>query len=702
MDSNRLCVPRAFTLLLLGTILATSGCAMDSAGTKRNSQIDWRAPSATIRVEVEVYKGPLSKEPAVQIAELKGIFTDSDRAMDILIGNMDYSHRQMKCYMPDACMSEKSALKGCEKEPQSNCAKQKNALTMCEKVLTIKDTVTISKSNGKKHCFHFSFTYKENDKTSRDETQACNSLRQLFHDIAWIKNEYESAKTALNDPDTLVKVCGFGIKQHSGSSLSTVQACMDQLRQVSTYGSILKRRAAYWAAEHVATSPTSKRLRIEMANFAQFAAEYGNQITSRADALLKQAAGAQGDAILREQLPNSTYLRDSEPTAYLNLYDWNKAAVESGRETTPAERVRMVEQLVTDNYWSHINTVFAAGQGDVSMALVKDDVGNWNLKSFDNNPGKILAAYKNLGLAAVKATVDLASRGGGLSASKNALNFADQVALGSTSGGRAAETQERLTILRQETARLIRDVGKEQKQREQELTEDISRLTQELGQDAAPESGLRGDFKIAATALKTQHEVTEGLEMEVAKRGEKIEKHQQEITSLTEQRDNAKSELNLLLDDEDAGTSGVSPEAAPLDSTASEVAVLKDRVVELDKQISSVTKLLSVELRQQALELNQLKIEREKLSDFGQVLDQARTKRDAAEASYQAAQIRKSDLLSTTTARLQQLLDLHSAVVAQMAIAVAETAGASALEIGIESSPDQTNPISDSAPIQGN
>ena len=90
----------------------------------------------------------------------------------------------------------------------------------------------------------------------------------------------------------------------------------------------------------------------------------------------------------------------------------------------------MVEHLVADNYWSHINTVFAAGQGDVSMALVKDDVGNWNLKSFDNSPGKLLEAYKELGLAAVKTTVDLARGREGLSAAMNALNFADQIALG--------------------------------------------------------------------------------------------------------------------------------------------------------------------------------------------------------------------------------------------------------------------------------
>ena len=229
-------------------------------------------------------------------------------------------------------------------------------------------------------------------------------------------------------------------------------------------------------------------MRIEMANFAQFLKEYGNQINSRADALVKQIDGAKGSGIAREQLANSVYLRDSSPTGYLNLYRWNKAAVERD-EVTPDDRTRMVEQLVADTYWSKINTVFAAGQGDVSMALVKDDIGNWNLKSFDNSPGELLGAYKGIGLAAVKAAAELAGSSSGLPAAKNALNFANQVALGSTSGGRARETAQRLAALREEIARRIRAIGAAHADRKKALNNKIEKLNTEIGADDT--QGLR-------------------------------------------------------------------------------------------------------------------------------------------------------------------------------------------------------------------
>ena len=157
-----------------------------------------------------------------------------------------------------------------------------------------------------------------------------------------------------------------------------------------------------------------------MANFAQFATEYGNQIGSRADALVKQTQGVgynpdvpdSGTDILREQLTASAFLRDSGATGYLNLYDWNKAAANRSFSTR-TDRVRLVEHLITDTYWSKVNTVFAAGQGTVRMVFIKDDIGNWNLKNYDNAPGELLDAYKSAGLAAVSAVAEIAAKATG-------------------------------------------------------------------------------------------------------------------------------------------------------------------------------------------------------------------------------------------------------------------------------------------------
>ena len=294
MGSARAGRQRIPVLFVLGAVWVVSGCSIDSTFSRRNSQISWLDASATIRVEVEVYKGPLSKEPAVQVAELKGIVADSFRALRILDGNMDYSRRQMNCYVPSPCNEEAKQWRDCKLS--LDCDKQmreehQKKLNMCSKVRTITD-----KGVGN---FKFAFTYKKGDKVSRNQTQACNSLRQLFHDVKWASDKYEEVKDSLSFdtedryPLAFVKKCGFGVPRHLGKNDQVdLDICEDRLRNVSNYGSRLKRRAAYWAAEHVATSPVIRRLRIEMANFAQFAAEYGNQITSRADALLKQAAGA--------------------------------------------------------------------------------------------------------------------------------------------------------------------------------------------------------------------------------------------------------------------------------------------------------------------------------------------------------------------------------------------------------------------------
>lgn len=148
--------------------------------------------------------------------------------------------------------------------------------------------------------------------------------------------------------------------------------------------------------------------------------------------------GVEGYKILRDQLASSTYLRDSATTRYLNLYDWNDASVDRG-DSSSTDRVRMVEQLIQDTHWAKINSVFAAGQGNVTMAFIKDDIGNWNLKSFDNDPTELLDAYKKAGLAAINGitrVVKAISTSGAselahhVSKAEKLVNFSDKITLG--------------------------------------------------------------------------------------------------------------------------------------------------------------------------------------------------------------------------------------------------------------------------------
>lgn len=180
----------------------------------------------------------------------------------------------------------------------------------------------------------------------------------------------------------------------------------------------LKAKALYWAETHASMAPAKRVVRIAMAAFANLAAEYSNQLESLADALQWQL-GEEDKRIEAEQLPLSVYLRNAETTDFLNLYTWNRAVSPAIWEemllhpfnaftsNEIADRVRVIERLFADHNWQKINTVYGSGQGDFSMALVKDEIGNWNLKSFDSDPTKLLKAYTNFTLTAIRQATSL-------------------------------------------------------------------------------------------------------------------------------------------------------------------------------------------------------------------------------------------------------------------------------------------------------
>ena len=444
------------------------------------------------------------------------------------------------------------------------------------------------------------------------------------------------------------------------------------------HGSVLdwERRASYWASENVATMPGSKRLRIEMANFAQFAKDYGNQLIARSDALMKQVAGAQGVGIPRDQLANSVFLRDSSPTAYLNLYRWNDAAVSRGDATG---RTRMVEQLVADTYWSNINTVFAAGQGDVSMALVKDDIGNWNLKSFDNSPGELLQAYKNVGLAAVKSAVVLAGDGSNLDRAENALNFANQIALGSTSLGRASETRDQLKAIRLDTARQIMTIGAVMQARHETLSTEIEELKNEIGDES---SGLVKTWKEQRDALTAEASEEQRLSEKVGRLENEIASVANSIHTLESELANQspESELNSLSQPDESAQSQKARQAVPPPEDPS--AQDEGSAVEL-----------RAELAAKAVQLRELTVSYRETFDLlasqQSIVAGARTAFYLADSDLKTKQdelagrqVTLGALVEGTGEQIQQVLHLHGAVIDRMTEGAAKQTGSAVPEGG--------------------
>ena len=266
---------------------------------------------------------------------------------------------------------------------------------------------------------------------------------------------------------------------------------IEHLTCASELGHRLRSTAEFWATKHIGIVSDSLRAKIGLVELTNVAAELGNEVAARADALLKQNTRNGLEAIAREQLPTSTYLQDSGATDYLNLVTWFNAAVERPG-STKLDRVRMIERLITDTHWSKINTVFAAGQGDVRMVFIKDDIGNWNLKSFSNDPTELVNAYKKVGFAALSTAAGLASRRRTPSELPNVMQFANDVALGS---GGSPQGLLSIEALHDSTARRLDDLIARHQRRADSLEARIDELNAEVPEiergHQTLESGLR-------------------------------------------------------------------------------------------------------------------------------------------------------------------------------------------------------------------
>ncbi len=293
-----------------------------------------------------------------------------------------------------------------------------------------------------------------------------------------------------------VEVLQSGVKQvlEAASNIEMKTAFKDEqriqlLREASRVAMRLRTKGFYWAEAYVSTSPAKRRVRAAMTNFSNFAAEYSNQISSRADVLLKQLLGTR-----RERLPLSDFLRDSSPTDFLNLYSWNRATnlatwperlfhpfnAFSSEETT--DRVRVIERLFADQYWSKINTVYASGQGEFATALVKDDIGNWNLKSFDNDPSELLKGYADITKAAIKGAIKVAkgvASGGSTAGLEAAMQLTNQAMTGNVGSGSTPGALN-VKIFNQQTVAYLEELinNKEFTKKEKELIESKTSATE--------------------------------------------------------------------------------------------------------------------------------------------------------------------------------------------------------------------------------
>lgn len=368
--------------------------------------------AASMRIEVEVYKGPLSLEPQMQLAELHGYLIDTQGAV---LNNLGF--------IQDTARALGFSDAGPE-TPFSDPAKWCSNTGANLKPAALLDCTDLRRMNYDARSsltqIDIALGYFRKDSNTTLNYKTLENFKSLdegpYKDIP-IGDETSDNKRFTYNKTTLDKIL-YSIKKAATSMQAT---------------------AAQYATPEIAGQSPDNLLRIATVTFIVTLSEYGNQLQARADALAKQIGESGKD---RRELPLSTHLRETEPTEFMNLYKWlgattndfhNYVFVGSG---SVKDRIKIINRLYSDRYWSRVNSVDASGRGKTQMAFIKDEIGNWNLKSFDNDPSELLDAYTQVGKTALAGAVQVSKRlaadgfsGGGAELAQQLLSLANQTTL---------------------------------------------------------------------------------------------------------------------------------------------------------------------------------------------------------------------------------------------------------------------------------
>lgn len=362
------------------------------------------ADSAAMRIEVEVYKGPLSLEPEIQVSELYGYLVEAENGM---IGILEMA----------------------QSIPQTGRRSWLSRTDLGRSLIhiVIEDSSDLIVKLHRAIC---SF-----DKSSED----CEiPLPQDFQNI--MKAAHSGVQDALTDEKArkvAVEIVAHlrelyrKANKEKGRKVLALANKLDPgvLADISRTAAAMQAAAFRYATMSETGTPFDAAARVAATLFTVAASEYGNQIEARADALLKQFGEHGRD---RRELPLSTHLREAEPTDFVHLFDWADGHIPRlldyitfDFKPNVDERIKILERLYADHFWSKINTVYASGRGKTQMAFIKDETGNWNLKSFDNDPTELLEAYSETTKSAIKGVAKVAesmATGGASEAQKQAIS----------------------------------------------------------------------------------------------------------------------------------------------------------------------------------------------------------------------------------------------------------------------------------------
>lgn len=343
-------------LFAIGLItIGTAGCETLS------EPIHSLAGASSMRVDIEVYKGPLANAPEIQWGDLVGTTVNAAEA----IGRV-------------------SALYERRIQTSETCDRIQRKV-----VSFITASTTLTKEGN---CLIGSY-YSSQLQETGDALLGKNVAA-----LHYLGRAQKTITTPAPNPDIP--------REQIISALVETAAIASQMQADSQW--LLRELAV--------TMPGERSKRTAYATMANTLCQYGNQIGTRADALMKQLHG-----LTPERFSTGTTIRNTQPCATLDAFVWFSAfdpplandllsdlfaGIGSDERR---DRVRALERSFADLNWSRVNTVFAAGQGKTTMALIRDQYGNWDLKAFENDATELLEGYTKLASSALSAATELAT-----------------------------------------------------------------------------------------------------------------------------------------------------------------------------------------------------------------------------------------------------------------------------------------------------
>lgn len=399
-----------------------------------------------MRVEVEVYKGPVGESIEVQVGEVAALLAETVRTLQGHIETgyilIDKQKKDGVCRLKDDVRDQKDNLPTDFRKP-TDCIYLQRAVADAVEALTsicaIQDYRLLA--------------FIQKDPENKDHNPSEN-VTEVFGDLCSRQNDMVVkalvdddrpvlADTRPNSTPTLFR------EELAKSGKSIEENYADLGRRLATITAMMQAKAYRIHNSMVGAVPSQKVVRGITISIAYTLAEYSNQISARARILMtlgnciekarEEAPASSPEKARRDcvsagrRSPTSAYLRNASASHFVEAFSWYDAA-KDGIFGSPGidrdDRIRAVQALTRDYYWEKINEVYASGTGDVSMAFVKDELGNWNLRSYSNDPVKLLRAFNDGARALISLATDAASGGATIAGRKGLLALANQAMTG--------------------------------------------------------------------------------------------------------------------------------------------------------------------------------------------------------------------------------------------------------------------------------